>query len=96
MHDYIQREAVVSCAVYRVPADATSFLCWIPTEVPARKVSGMQSPSASAFFSRKSDPSWRPHSWHATKVSDTYHEPAASLFLSTSGSPSWKNQHQAR
>nr|XP_048297623.1 protein Shroom2 isoform X1 [Myodes glareolus] len=44
---------------------------------------------------RKSDPSWRPHSWHATKVSDTYPEPAASLFLSTSGSPSWKNQHQA-
>ncbi|XP_041500703.1 protein Shroom2-like isoform X2 [Microtus oregoni] len=43
---------------------------------------------------RKSDPSWRPHSWHATKVSDTYPEPAASLFLSTSGSPSWKSQHR--
>ncbi|XP_040599961.1 protein Shroom2 [Mesocricetus auratus] len=44
---------------------------------------------------RKSDTSWRPHSWHATKFFDTHHEPAASLFLSTSGSPSWKSQHQA-
>uniref|UniRef100_A0A8C2MFQ5 Protein Shroom2 n=1 Tax=Cricetulus griseus TaxID=10029 RepID=A0A8C2MFQ5_CRIGR len=44
---------------------------------------------------RKSDPSWRPHSWHATKFFDTLHEPAASLFLSTSGSPSWKSQHHA-
>ncbi|OBS76222.1 hypothetical protein A6R68_17325, partial [Neotoma lepida] len=44
---------------------------------------------------RKSDPSWRPHSWHATKFFDTHPEPAASLFLSTSGSPSWKTQHQA-
>ncbi|XP_006997853.1 protein Shroom2 isoform X1 [Peromyscus maniculatus bairdii] len=44
---------------------------------------------------RKSDPSWRPHSWHSTKFFDTHSEPAASLFLSTSGSPSWKSQHQA-
>lgn len=44
---------------------------------------------------RKSDPSWRPHSWHATKYFDVHPEPAASLFLNTSGSPSWKSQHQA-
>ncbi|KAL1766462.1 Shroom2 isoform X1 [Sigmodon hispidus] len=44
---------------------------------------------------RKSDQSWRPHSWHATKFFDTHPEPASSLFLSTSGSPSWKSQHQA-
>ncbi|XP_051034669.1 protein Shroom2 isoform X2 [Phodopus roborovskii] len=44
---------------------------------------------------RKSDPTWRPHSWHATKFFDTHHEPGASLFLSTSGSPSWKSQHHA-
>ncbi|XP_076774771.1 protein Shroom2 isoform X2 [Arvicanthis niloticus] len=44
---------------------------------------------------RKSDSSWRPHSWHATKYFDVHPEPAASLFLNTSGSPSWKSQHQA-
>ncbi|XP_029328973.1 protein Shroom2 isoform X4 [Mus caroli] len=45
---------------------------------------------------RKSDPSWRPHSWHATKYFDVHPEPtAASLFLNTSSSPSWKSQHQA-
>ncbi|CAH6780067.1 Shroom2 [Phodopus roborovskii] len=44
---------------------------------------------------KKSDPTWRPHSWHATKFFDTHHEPGASLFLSTSGSPSWKSQHHA-
>ncbi|XP_055463389.1 protein Shroom2-like [Psammomys obesus] len=45
---------------------------------------------------RKSDLSWRPHSWHATKFFDVYPEPATSLFLNVSSSPSWKSQHQAR
>lgn len=44
---------------------------------------------------RKSDPSWRPHSWHATKYFDVHPEPAVSLFLNSSNSPSWKSQHQA-
>ncbi|XP_050998066.1 protein Shroom2 isoform X2 [Acomys russatus] len=44
---------------------------------------------------RKSDPSWRPHSWHATKFFDVHPEPAASLFLNTSSSSSWKSQRQA-
>lgn len=43
---------------------------------------------------RKSDPNWRPHSWHATKYFDVHPEPAVSLFLNTSNSPSWKSQHQ--
>ncbi|XP_060231134.1 protein Shroom2 isoform X5 [Meriones unguiculatus] len=47
------------------------------------------------FTLRKSDLSWRPHSWHATKFFDVYPEPATSLFLNVSSSPSWKSQHQA-
>ncbi|XP_053436975.1 protein Shroom2 isoform X2 [Nycticebus coucang] len=44
---------------------------------------------------RKSDLSWRPHSWHATKFSDSHIEPAASLFPSASGGPSWHGQHHS-
>ncbi|XP_023370834.1 protein Shroom2-like [Otolemur garnettii] len=44
---------------------------------------------------RKSDPSWRPHSWHATKCSDSHVEPVASLFPSASGGPSWHSRHHA-
>ncbi|XP_012512291.1 PREDICTED: protein Shroom2 [Propithecus coquereli] len=44
---------------------------------------------------RKSEPSWRPHSWHATKFSDSHVEPVASLFPSDSGCPSWHGRHHA-
>nr|XP_044996024.1 protein Shroom2 isoform X2 [Jaculus jaculus] len=44
---------------------------------------------------RKSDPNWRPHSWHATKFSDGQPEPAASQFPCASGYPSWHSRHHA-
>ncbi|XP_069320620.1 protein Shroom2 isoform X1 [Eulemur rufifrons] len=43
---------------------------------------------------RKNELSWRPHSWHATKFSDSHVEPA-SLFPSASGCASWHGRHHA-
>ncbi|XP_023563860.1 protein Shroom2 isoform X4 [Octodon degus] len=44
---------------------------------------------------RRSDVSWRPHSWHATKFSDGHPEPVASQFPAASGSSSWHSRHHA-
>ncbi|XP_021102004.1 protein Shroom2 isoform X2 [Heterocephalus glaber] len=44
---------------------------------------------------RRSDVSWRPHSWHATKLSDGHAEPAASLLPASSGCSSWHGRHHA-
>uniref|UniRef100_A0A8C2ULX7 Shroom family member 2 n=1 Tax=Chinchilla lanigera TaxID=34839 RepID=A0A8C2ULX7_CHILA len=44
---------------------------------------------------RRTDVSWRPHSWHATKFSDGHPEPAASQFPATSGCSSWHGRHHA-
>nr|XP_020007518.1 protein Shroom2 isoform X1 [Castor canadensis] len=44
---------------------------------------------------RRSDPSWRPHSWHATKFSDGHPELAASQLACASGCPSWQGRHHA-
>ncbi|XP_008063817.2 protein Shroom2-like, partial [Carlito syrichta] len=43
---------------------------------------------------RRSELSWRPHSWHATKFSDSHPEMAASPFPSAIG-PSWQGRHHA-
>lgn len=42
---------------------------------------------------RKNDVSWRPHSWHATKFSDSHPETAVSPFASAC--PSWHGRHHA-
>ncbi|KAM9041708.1 protein Shroom2 isoform 5-T5 [Megaptera novaeangliae] len=45
---------------------------------------------------RRNELSWRPHSWHVTKFSDSHPETSASPFPSTSSCPSWPGQHHAR
>ncbi|XP_045852711.1 protein Shroom2-like isoform X2 [Meles meles] len=42
---------------------------------------------------RKNEVSWRPHSWHATKFSDSHPETSASPFPPTSACPSWHSRH---
>ncbi|XP_010334555.2 protein Shroom2 isoform X3 [Saimiri boliviensis] len=44
---------------------------------------------------RRSELGWRPHSWHATKFSDSHRELAVSPFPSASGCPSWSGRHHA-
>ncbi|XP_074180294.1 protein Shroom2 isoform X5 [Rhinolophus sinicus] len=44
---------------------------------------------------RRSELSWRPHSWHATKFSDSHPETPASQFSSASVCPSWHGRHHA-
>ncbi|XP_066879069.1 protein Shroom2 isoform X5 [Kogia breviceps] len=45
---------------------------------------------------RRNELSWRPHSWHVTKFSDSHPETSsASPFLSTGSCPSWPGQHHA-
>eukprot|EP00070_Physeter_catodon_P014144 XP_023971242.1 protein Shroom2 [Physeter catodon] len=44
---------------------------------------------------RRNELSWRPHSWHVTKFSDSHPETSASLFPSTGSCPSWPGQHHA-
>ncbi|KAM9041705.1 protein Shroom2 isoform 2-T2 [Megaptera novaeangliae] len=44
---------------------------------------------------RRNELSWRPHSWHVTKFSDSHPETSASPFPSTSSCPSWPGQHHA-
>nr|XP_027809821.1 protein Shroom2 isoform X2 [Marmota flaviventris] len=44
---------------------------------------------------RRSELSWRPHSWHATKFSDGHPEPVSSQFPAASGCPSWHSRHHA-
>ncbi|XP_061035340.1 protein Shroom2-like isoform X4 [Eubalaena glacialis] len=44
---------------------------------------------------RRNELSWRPHSWHVTKFSDSHPEASASPFPSTSSCPSWPGQHHA-
>ncbi|XP_076963941.1 protein Shroom2-like isoform X2 [Callospermophilus lateralis] len=44
---------------------------------------------------RKSELSWRPHSWHATKFSDGHPEPVSSQFPAATGCPSWHSRHHA-
>ncbi|KAL4695093.1 hypothetical protein H8959_000188 [Pygathrix nigripes] len=44
---------------------------------------------------RRSELGWRPHSWHATKFSDSHPELAASPFPSASSCPSWSGRHHA-
>ncbi|XP_045669608.1 protein Shroom2 isoform X6 [Ursus americanus] len=44
---------------------------------------------------RKNEVSWRPHSWHATKFSDSHPETSASPFPSASACPSWHGRHHA-
>ncbi|XP_035948570.2 protein Shroom2 isoform X2 [Halichoerus grypus] len=44
---------------------------------------------------RKNEVTWRPHSWHATKFSDSHPESSASPFPSTSACPSWHSRHHA-
>eukprot|EP00069_Balaena_mysticetus_P017418 bmy_10478T0 len=46
-------------------------------------------------FMRRNELSWRPHSWHVTKFSDSHPEASASPFPSTSSCPSWPGQHHA-
>ncbi|XP_070461034.1 protein Shroom2 isoform X1 [Equus przewalskii] len=43
---------------------------------------------------RRNELSWRPHSWHATKFSESHPETSASQF-STSVYPSWHGRHHA-
>ncbi|XP_058569537.1 protein Shroom2 isoform X2 [Neofelis nebulosa] len=42
---------------------------------------------------RKNELSWRPHSWHATKFSDSHPDTSASPFPSASSCPSWHGRH---
>lgn len=44
---------------------------------------------------RRNELSWRPHSWHATKFSDSRPETPASQFSSASVCPSWHGRHHA-
>ncbi|XP_019800266.2 protein Shroom2 isoform X5 [Tursiops truncatus] len=44
---------------------------------------------------RRTELSWRPHSWHVTKFSDSHPETSASPFPSTSSCPLWPGQHHA-
>ncbi|XP_076963932.1 protein Shroom2-like isoform X2 [Callospermophilus lateralis] len=44
---------------------------------------------------RRSELSWRPHSWHATKFSDGHPEPVSSQFPAATGCPSWHSRHHA-
>ncbi|XP_024612075.1 protein Shroom2-like [Neophocaena asiaeorientalis asiaeorientalis] len=44
---------------------------------------------------RRNELSWRPHSWHVTKFSDSHPETSASPFPSTSSCPLWPGQHHA-
>ncbi|KAF6390809.1 shroom family member 2 [Rhinolophus ferrumequinum] len=44
---------------------------------------------------RRNELSWRPHSWHATKFSDSHPETPASQFSSASVCPSWHGRHHA-
>ncbi|XP_008591200.1 PREDICTED: protein Shroom2 [Galeopterus variegatus] len=44
---------------------------------------------------RRTELSWRPHSWHAAKVSDSPPEPAASQLPCAHGCPSWHGRHHA-
>ncbi|XP_062941251.1 protein Shroom2-like isoform X2 [Cynocephalus volans] len=44
---------------------------------------------------RRTELSWRPHSWHAAKVSDSPPEPAASQLPCARGCPSWHGRHHA-
>ncbi|XP_027970796.1 protein Shroom2 isoform X2 [Eumetopias jubatus] len=44
---------------------------------------------------RKNEVTWRPHSWHATKFSDSHPETSASPFPSASACPSWHSRHHA-
>ncbi|XP_059993722.1 protein Shroom2 isoform X9 [Lagenorhynchus albirostris] len=44
---------------------------------------------------QRTELSWRPHSWHVTKFSDSHPETSASPFPSTSSCPLWPGQHHA-
>ncbi|XP_007469254.1 PREDICTED: protein Shroom2 [Lipotes vexillifer] len=44
---------------------------------------------------RRNELSWRPHSWHVTKFSDSHPETSASPLPSTSSCPLWSGQHHA-
>lgn len=50
----------------------------------------------SAFSFRRNELSWRPHSWHATKFSDSHAETSACQLSSTGACPSWHGRHHAR
>ncbi|XP_053058025.1 protein Shroom2 isoform X6 [Acinonyx jubatus] len=45
------------------------------------------------FCILKNELSWRPHSWHATKFSDSHPDTSASPFPSASSCPSWHGRH---
>ncbi|XP_014650995.1 PREDICTED: protein Shroom2, partial [Ceratotherium simum simum] len=42
---------------------------------------------------RRNELSWRPHSWHATKFSESHPETSASQFSSAGVCPSWHGRH---
>ncbi|XP_054437017.1 protein Shroom2 isoform X2 [Pteronotus mesoamericanus] len=44
---------------------------------------------------RRNELSWRPHSWHATKFSDSHPETAACQLASAGACPSWHGRHHA-
>ncbi|XP_037677998.1 protein Shroom2-like [Choloepus didactylus] len=44
---------------------------------------------------RRNEPSWRPHSWHATKFSDSHPETSTSQFTTGGTCPSWHARHHA-
>ncbi|KAM5290060.1 protein Shroom2 isoform 6-T6 [Glossophaga mutica] len=44
---------------------------------------------------RRNELSWRPHSWHATKFSDSHAETSACQLSSAGACPSWHGRHHA-
>ncbi|XP_036768907.2 protein Shroom2 isoform X2 [Manis pentadactyla] len=42
---------------------------------------------------RRNELSWRPHSWHATKFSDSHLDTSASPFPSARACPAWRSRH---
>ncbi|XP_058147291.1 protein Shroom2-like isoform X2 [Dasypus novemcinctus] len=44
---------------------------------------------------RRNEPSWRPHSWHATKFSDSHPETPASQPTAPGPCPPWHTRHHA-
>ncbi|XP_015419446.1 PREDICTED: protein Shroom2 [Myotis davidii] len=45
---------------------------------------------------RRNELSWRPHSWHATKFSDSHPETPTCQLSSAGACPSWHGRHHAR
>ncbi|XP_057352231.1 protein Shroom2-like [Manis pentadactyla] len=59
----------------------------------ARSSPGLALQGRSSCGLKRNELSWRPHSWHATKFSDSHLDTSASPFPSARACPAWRSRH---